>query len=838
MAVRRSCFAAPLAAGTPGVVVRPVTTQIDGDVVARLTGSPRGDDWDLAVFDALTGRLLGASAAFGGNELVRQPVAAGRKLLVQACRYGGGPEPIGLTVGELVVSGDVPRPETESLVTVAVKRQQDVEELHEAGIDLNETGTKAGIDAVLHGPGDAATLTRLGYAYRVKVPDLAAADRKSLRADPVGDVVPSGLPSGRRSYRHLADYQQDLKDLVAAHPTAVRPLVLPHKSVEGRTVEGVEIATDVARTDDGRPTVFELGLHHVREWSSGEMTMEHALDLFKATSPADGARKKAILDGVRTFAIPVVNPDGLEATQVAGDYMPADDANAELPPETPGLGGGGYGAGTGPAVAGAGSYRRKNCANDPASGVPTTAPCALQSGVDLNRNYAAFWGGPGESSSFDSQTFRGPSPFSEPETQNVHELSSAHQVMVVNSNHNYAGDVLFQPGFNGADEPGFPKGTIPPYQPAMKALADKMAAAANYASFVSYNLYDVTGATEDWNYFAQGAFGYTTEVGYGNFHPNYQDAVIDQFLGTIEGPGNTANGRKPSKGLRESLLLAAEAAIAPENHAQLMGTAPAGRVLRLTKDFTTSTSFVESDDSDKPGPALQVPEHLESTLTVPASGSWTWAVNPSTRPVKLLAKETEAWTLTCEDPATRQVLERRQVTVGIGERSVQDFECRTAATSPTGPTPTQPAAQPSPPPPPSSSGTSAAPGPGAPGANGAAGPAGGPGAPGTVTVVPATPKLRLEILRPEFSARRTTRMGGLRLFLRIANGSLRDVRATITTPRGKLLLSGRAAALRKSGRIPLKRRARLVPGAVRVTVTALDAKGKRVRTTRASRLLR
>lgn len=803
-AVHRSCFAKLLSASDAGVAVTEVRTTVEGYVDARIHGAPTGEDWDLAVFDGATGRLVGASAAFGGNEVVSAPVPAGATLTVQACRYGGGTDPVDLSVGETVVSGDLPAPEKQSLITIPVRRQSDVNELEAAGIDLNETGTKAGIDAVLHGAQDAATLTRLGFSYRTKVADLAVADLKAQRADATGSVAPSDLPSTRSSYRHLADYQQDLKDLVAAHPKEVRPIVLPHRSVEGRTIEGVEIAADVARTDDGRPTVFQLGLHHVREWSSGEVTMEYALELFKSTTADDAARKRRLLAGERTFAFPVINPDGLEATQVAGDYVPADDANAEVPGE------GGLGAGTGPAVAGQGSYRRKNCAHDPNGNAPAGAPCSLQAGVDLNRNYGAFWGGPGESSTWTNQTFRGPSPFSEPETQNVHEFTSRHQVMVMNSNHNYAGDVLYQPGFNGADEPGFPKGTIPPYQPAMKALSDKIAAGAGYASFVSYKLYDVTGATEDWNYFAQGAFGYTTEVGYGNFHPNYQDAVIDQYLGTVAGPYDVANSHAPSKGLRESMLITGEAALDPAQHSQITGTAPAGRVLRLTKDFKTSTSNVESDAGGSPGPPILIPEHLESTLTVPASGSYSWAVNPSTRPLPLLAGRTEAWTLTCEDAAGR-VYDTRQVTVAIGETSKQDFTCAPPA--------------------------AAAPATAAPAAAAPSAPV-QPVAPSASEGGPTQTAAGLLILRPKFSAKRTTRLGGLALYLRVTGGAVRDVRATIRDARGRLLLSGVRSALPASGRVALRRRALLRPGPVRVKVTALTSAGKRITVSRPSRLVR
>src|SRR5689334_11921000 len=62
--VKRTCSARMLKPGTPGAVVRTLTVPMGGLLDARLDGSPNGGDWDLAVFNALTGRLVNGSAAF------------------------------------------------------------------------------------------------------------------------------------------------------------------------------------------------------------------------------------------------------------------------------------------------------------------------------------------------------------------------------------------------------------------------------------------------------------------------------------------------------------------------------------------------------------------------------------------------------------------------------------------------------------------------------------------------------------------------------------------------------------------------------------------------------
>ena len=69
----------------------------------------------------------------------------------------------------------------------------------------------------------------------------------------------------------------------------------------------------------------------------------------------------------------------------------------------------------------------------------------------------------------------------------------------------------------------------------------------------------------------------------------------------------------------------------------LSGKAPTGAVLRLTKEFKTSTS-----------PAGFIHDRLVSTLVVPSGGKYTWHVNPSTRPevmehrVRILAGPADA----------------------------------------------------------------------------------------------------------------------------------------------------------------------------------------------------
>src|SRR3990170_8374422 len=87
------------------------------------------------------------------------------------------------------------------------------------------------------------------------------------------------------------------------------------------------------------------------------------------------------------------------------------------------------------------AYKRKNCrmydGQESGSGecALATGPGGYGAGIDLNRNYGGFWGGPGASDLFADPTYRGAEAFSEPETQNIRELVSSRQVTTLITNH-------------------------------------------------------------------------------------------------------------------------------------------------------------------------------------------------------------------------------------------------------------------------------------------------------------------------------------------------------------------------------------------------------------------
>jgi hypothetical protein len=303
---------------------------------------------------------------------------------------------------------------------------------------------------------------------------------------------------------------------------------------------------------------------------------------------------------------------------------------------------------------------------------PTAADCLARSfpnvaanaddGVDINRNYGVEWGGPGSASSQTDQTNHGPGPFSEPETEAVRRWTRDLQPSVLITNHTFSGLILRPPGTNRS-------GPVPDEE-RLRALGDAMADQTQFRSQFSYQLYDTTGTTDDYLYDGLGAFSYTPEIGFVEFHPAYSEFTKDYEgrpqLDRFGDPTGVQLG-----GLREAYTIAGESVLgrAPDGSpAQidsiLTGTAPGGRTLRITKTAITKTSD-RPDDNGVQYPVQTNVDPRSTALTVPADGKFTWHVNPSRQP-RDFGNQPGFWRLTCED-GNGNVLEQRDVYVERGQ---------------------------------------------------------------------------------------------------------------------------------------------------------------------------
>ena len=120
---------------------------------------------------------------------------------------------------------------------------------------------------------------------------------------------------------------------------------LSQRSLEGREILGVEITDNVASDSDGKPVFLLMGLHHAREWPSGEHAIEFAYDLVK--NYGSNGRITDLLKKTRVIVVPVVNVDGFEQSRKWGDLVDVrevDNGGHRHDPREPGN-----------------AYKRKNC---------------------------------------------------------------------------------------------------------------------------------------------------------------------------------------------------------------------------------------------------------------------------------------------------------------------------------------------------------------------------------------------------------------------------------------------------------------------------------------------
>ncbi|KES04183.1 peptidase M14 [Streptomyces toyocaensis] len=183
-----------------------------------------------------------------------------------------------------------------------------------------------------------------------------------------------------RPYGGKGGIQEEILRTARQHPGLTK-VVSIGKTIKGQDILALKLTKKAKRTRDGsKPAVLYMSNQHAREWITPEMTrrlMHHYLDAYGTDK-----RIRRIVDTTELWFVLSANPDGY-------DHTFADDDNR---------------------------LWRKNLRDVNGDGVIGTGD-----GVDLNRNFPYKWGydDEGSSPSPTSQTYRGASPGSEPETKAV-----------------------------------------------------------------------------------------------------------------------------------------------------------------------------------------------------------------------------------------------------------------------------------------------------------------------------------------------------------------------------------------------------------------------------------
>ncbi len=270
-------------------------------------------------------------------------------------------------------------------------------------------------------------------------------------------------------YHTYSEMNSEIHSLAAAYP-AIAKVTSLGTSIEGRDLWAVKISDNVGQ-DEEEPAIVLMGAHHAREWISVETPFLIAKYLLEKY--ASNSQIKEYVDNAEIWIVPMVNPDGHQYS-VTTDRL----------------------------------WRKNRRDNGDGS-----------FGVDLNRNYAKEWGGPGSSGDTFSETYRGPSPFSEPESQACRDFLQKASPRALISYHSYSQLVLFPWGYTNSPAPD--KALL---QSLAVTLANKIKAVhgKTYTPQQSSALYLASGDTTDWLYWLLGVPAFTIELRPSSAYPGFK----------------------------------------------------------------------------------------------------------------------------------------------------------------------------------------------------------------------------------------------------------------------------------------------------------------------------
>jgi len=303
------------------------------------------------------------------------------------------------------------------------------------------------------------------------------------------------FPSADSAYHDYNEMVTELQQVAFDHPD-IFSLFSIGTSYEGRTVWAGKISNNVA-VDQDEPEVLLTHHQHARE----HLTVEMALYTLHMLIDGYGVdpRITNIMNSNEIWIVFDMNPDGGEFDIATGSYA---------------------------------SWRKNRQPNAGSSAI----------GTDLNRNFAYDWGCCGGSSgTTSSETYRGASAFSAPETAVVRDfvnsrvIGGKQQITTHIDFHTYAELVMWPYGYTLTDVPA---DMNPDDHNVFVAMGQAMAASNGYTPQQMSDLYITDGTICDWLYGVHRIFSFTFEMypvtsAQGGFYP--PDEVI---------PAQTARNRE------------------------------------------------------------------------------------------------------------------------------------------------------------------------------------------------------------------------------------------------------------------------------------------------------
>ena len=266
------------------------------------------------------------------------------------------------------------------------------------------------------------------------------------------------------NYKTLDEINERLLHIAAQHPDLVTHFTIGN-SLQNRPMNGIRFTgpdlPDNPRST--RPALLFNGMQHAREWVS-PMTVLFITERLLEDFGSD-PRTTNILNNTEIIILPMCNPDGYLFSWT-NDRMWRKNRRLNT----------------------GGSY-----------------------GVDLNRNWAYQWGGPGSSGTRSSQTYRGTAAFSEPETQRIRDFTNANPRIRANIDfHSYSQLILSPWGYSTG---------VPENNDAYLYLNPRLQLAVSGEHGFGYTagpagatLYLASGVIIDWMHGSKGIYSWTVEL--------------------------------------------------------------------------------------------------------------------------------------------------------------------------------------------------------------------------------------------------------------------------------------------------------------------------------------
>lgn len=248
---------------------------------------------------------------------------------------------------------------------------------------------------------------------------------------------------------HLDNMAAKYPDLISVRKGILNPETSSDfQTHQSRIIYYVKISDHVNEEEgDTETQILYTALHHAREPGSLSQLVFYMYYLLE--NYGKNTWVTHLVNNREMFFVPCVNPDGYVYNQTTNPN-------------------------------GGGMWRKNRRANGGGS-----------YGVDLNRNYSYQWGVSGTSSDPNSDVYKGPSPFSEPETQAIRALCKQFNFKMAFNYHSHGDLLLFPFGYANVQTPDHTRYT---------RLTQEMVLHNNYVNEQSVLLYPAAGDSDDYMY--------------------------------------------------------------------------------------------------------------------------------------------------------------------------------------------------------------------------------------------------------------------------------------------------------------------------------------------------